>query len=558
MIRFNYLKQEQFAAAWILGAVLLSTLSFGASEETPRLVFRSGFEAGTHIVSESAGPNRGRHRLAGVDHATGYDWRESLSRAGLTDDAFFQYVISSHEIPGDFVTTEVREMNGPSGQPTQVLYLGVKGDDPAAPALSRNEYDIHPKLAWRQGYARYAMFIHPDFLQKAPDDAWVMVMEWKEPRAPGVSTGGTNNWRANITLQRRSGAPFAWQFLRQEVQPTRQDEQKIVHATAPVPVGRWFTVETFWRWGRGGRIWFAVDGQTVFDEFGRFEHAINPLGLKFWALFKNYRGLNWYDADLSNGDETWFAYDDVEIWSDFPPAHPRSVSEPLHQENFDAQPETVWGALPAGWWLEGEASGARARVADGRLLVDAIADNVPGSTVWLDYELPGDVEVSFDVRVVEAKGAANNMNLLFQFRDLAGRNLRETSAERADGRYSHYHSARLSGTILTYLANGNPDEARARVRQVPPFDPTLHEFNGYHAKAGHTYHFQIIRRGAQLTWRIDGHTVAAIAVPPDATREPSGFLGFRTWQTLLWWDNLVVRRPVPEPETGHPTDAKAP
>lgn len=218
--------------------------------------------------------------------------------------------------------------------------------------------------------------------------------------------------------------------------------------------------------------------------------------------------------------------------------------EPIFAEQFDATPETPWGTLPAGWWLEGEAAGARARIEAGRLLVDATAPEVPGATVWLDRELPADVEVSFDVHVVEAIGTANNMNLFLEFRDPKGASLRETRAERADGRYPRYHSDRLQGTILTFLANGTPEQARLRVRQVPPFDPVVQEYHGYHARTGRTYQVSITRRGARFTCRIDGQTLLDTTLPARAPGGRGGYLGFRTWRTKLWWDNLVVRRPA--------------
>lgn len=219
-------------------------------------------------------------------------------------------------------------------------------------------------------------------------------------------------------------------------------------------------------------------------------------------------------------------------------------AEPIFAEDFEATPETPWGTLPAGWWLEGAAAGARARIEAGRLLVDARAPDVPGATVWLDRELPADVEVSFDVHVVDAIGTANNMNLFLEFRDSKGASLRATRAERADGRYPRYHSDRLRGTILTFLANGTPEQARLRVRQVPPFEPVVQEFNGYHARKGHTYHVSITRRGDRFTCRIDGQKLLDTTLPPRAPGERGGWLGFRTWRTKLWWDNLVVRRPA--------------
>src|SRR5690606_12857757 len=93
------------------------------------------------------------------------------------------------------------------------------------------------------------------------------------------------------------------------------------------------------------------------------------------------------------------------------------ASETLFTEDFDASRDTSWGTLPAGWWLEGAASGARARIADGRLYVEAAAGKGSVATVWLDREFPADVEVSFDVHVVDAIKAANNMNFFFHYRD---------------------------------------------------------------------------------------------------------------------------------------------
>lgn len=215
----------------------------------------------------------------------------------------------------------------------------------------------------------------------------------------------------------------------------------------------------------------------------------------------------------------------------------------LWQEDFSARPETAWGELPEGWWLEGGAGGARARVHQGRLWVDAGRREVPGATVWLDRTFSGEIEVEFDVRVVASVGEVNNMNFFFLFDDSSGVGLRVSSDERTAGRYPAYHSGRLRGTILTFLTDPeNRSAARVRLRQVPPFDPVLAEYTGYHAKAGRTYRLHLVRAGGRLTVRIDGRTLIDVADPrPDS----AGLIGFRTWRTEVWWDNLVVRRVAP-------------
>ncbi|MGR9087387.1 MAG: DUF6250 domain-containing protein [Gammaproteobacteria bacterium] len=219
------------------------------------------------------------------------------------------------------------------------------------------------------------------------------------------------------------------------------------------------------------------------------------------------------------------------------------VSDMLYREDFTSPAESEWGMLPDGWWLEGGKGGARARIHQGRLWIDANGPKIPGATVWLDRVFSGDIEVGFDVHVVASDSHANNMNFFFMFRDPANPSLRASAAERSDGRYPLYHSGRLRGTILTFLASENdPEEARVRLRQVPPFEPVLQEFTGYHARAGRTYRVTIARRGSRLTCEIDGRRVIDEHLPRPEVEGRPGSIGFRTWRSEVWWDNITVRR----------------
>lgn len=217
----------------------------------------------------------------------------------------------------------------------------------------------------------------------------------------------------------------------------------------------------------------------------------------------------------------------------------------LFREDFAATPDSAWGELPSAWWLEGAAGGVRARIHEGRLWVDANQPKSPGATVWLDRVFSGDLEVSFDVQVVASATGANNMNLFLLFADPANADLRASAHERADGRYAAYHSGRLRGTILTFLSD-EPDRsvARVRLRQVPPFEPVVAEYTGHHAEAGRTYRVWIVRAGGKLTVEIDGKQVIDVA---DSSPGAVGRIGFRTWRTEVWWDNLVIRRPATKP-----------
>jgi hypothetical protein len=220
--------------------------------------------------------------------------------------------------------------------------------------------------------------------------------------------------------------------------------------------------------------------------------------------------------------------------------HPSGVSI-LLTEDFESPANTDWGTLPPHWWLEGTEGGATARIEAGRLLVDATRTPGSGCTVWLDRELPEGVEISFDVHVIDAIELANNMNLMVDYRDPLGDRLRDSREERGEGTYALYHEGRLEGTIVTYVANGDPDSARVRVRRVPPLDPIVQEYRGYHARAGHTYHFVLEHRGDRLALQVDGMQILDTTLPPKLSTAGGGYLGFRTWNTKLWWDNLRIR-----------------
>ncbi len=69
-----------------------------------------------------------------------------------------------------------------------------------------------------------------------------------------------------------------------------------------------------------------------------------------------------------------------------------------------------------------------------------------------------------------------------------------------------YHD--LNGYIFTFLANGNPEKARIRLRDNPGFH-LLSEQNKYHCKEGRTYHITIRKKGSLLTYMVDGEVTAA-------------------------------------------------
>jgi len=226
-------------------------------------------------------------------------------------------------------------------------------------------------------------------------------------------------------------------------------------------------------------------------------------------------------------------------------------NEVVYEQNFDALP--AGERLPDGWWVEGT---ERVWIEGGRLHMRANAQGEPAAdrsnisgfagTVWTDCILSGDVTVEVDACVLASHKGVNNINLFLFYSDPSGKRLEETRAARASGDYRLYHD--LSGYIVTFLqdwpeerktdADGNP-LARIRIRRCPGFR-LISERHAYHCREGTTYHIAFTKVDGKLIFSVDGNVLAETV---DAEPLSEGRLGFRTFRTYLWWDNLKVTRP---------------
>jgi hypothetical protein len=218
------------------------------------------------------------------------------------------------------------------------------------------------------------------------------------------------------------------------------------------------------------------------------------------------------------------------------PLSPALRERVLFQEDFDPYPDG--SALPDHWWHEGSNA---VRIEKGHLRADANLDHngedYDASTVWLNKTFTGDLRVEFDAHVLASEGDKNNINFFFLFSDSSGTPLSQTRDERTDGKYGKYH--KLSGYVFTFLANGNSDKARFRWRDDPDFH-LLQENFAYECKQNKTYHIAITKQANRITYAVDG-TIYLDKIDNVANPEHnSGIIGFRTWHTDVWWDNLKV------------------
>lgn len=215
----------------------------------------------------------------------------------------------------------------------------------------------------------------------------------------------------------------------------------------------------------------------------------------------------------------------------------------LYAANFNNDKN---GTLPPGWWVEG---GQSVYVENGHLRVNANSKEMKGpgyvATVWLNKEFSGNIQVSFDARVIASNGEANNINF-FLYYTHPGKDstLYGTRNLRLDGLYKHYHN--LNGYIFTDVndtfvnpANPKKNMARFRMRRCPGFE-LIDQKVAYNSLVGKTYHVTITKRGKDLTFAVDG--TVYLHATDNRYNWTQGYLGFRTFQSDVWFDNLTVRR----------------
>ncbi|MGE4565257.1 MAG: DUF1961 family protein [Victivallaceae bacterium] len=190
------------------------------------------------------------------------------------------------------------------------------------------------------------------------------------------------------------------------------------------------------------------------------------------------------------------------------------------------------------WYREG---GRSVEFKDGRLVIDADApDKKTGivATVWNRQRFAGDLQIDVDVCVESSLTNTNNINFFFYYTvppDNADPLL--TTDQRQDGNYSAYH--KLNGYIVTFLNSPeNKDAARVRIRRCPGFKLLKETYAGEN-KQGTVYRLTITRRGDKIAFSVDGKQLLE-ATDPEPFKD--GYFGFRTFQTKLWFDNLVIRR----------------
>ncbi len=175
------------------------------------------------------------------------------------------------------------------------------------------------------------------------------------------------------------------------------------------------------------------------------------------------------------------------------------------------------------WFQDGAARHWRE---DGKLFVDCLPGKASGMfTLWLKKPLSGDFTIAYDAMCLEPE-VWNNLNFFLLGRTLDGK---LPAPGQFDGSYGQYHKE-----AQTYI--GTFTYKWSRMRKDPGFNLISDDQNKV-AHVNQKYFFEIIKRGAQIEWRINGETAHRVT---DENPYQSGLFALRSADTKFWIDNFQI------------------
>jgi hypothetical protein len=320
----------------LLACLFIPALLFCSTENPPVrgeegkqgvLLFNSGFEPGSKI-------KRGNNPLTGDDDITGKDvsvavpndWSADLDNGKQTGRFNLQYQ------GGDTTQRFARIIREPGNPGNHVLHFwlnepnvgGTKG------RIQANLYGAENGM--KEFYQSVRMFLPEDFMtvRRFPEKiTWMTIFEfWNN-----ITWSQTVPHGFRITLG--IGKPVEWEsdlcFILdgQDCELFQDNSQKYttlwkeVNQNVKVPIGKWFTIDYYYKEGddQTGRFWMAMqtdegERQVVFDVIN-FTHNSgdnNPDGVTDFNPLKLYTSKKLIDFMRSNGKTLQLYWDDFKLW----------------------------------------------------------------------------------------------------------------------------------------------------------------------------------------------------------------------------------------------------
>ncbi len=307
-------------AAWLLA--LSAVVPLGAHAQTPyvgfpppSLLFWTHYEGTTALAAPADCYDKGCWQaITGSDPTTGFTWPPVVN--GGT--AGYQLLVDP---PGslnppdvyDYMYNELDSIVGHNGMQTQamfsrVLQSGCCGRDSSQDAQSgstQEPYMIFPGTDPGEMYISEWMMLQPDLPQVMSAGTWRDLFEWKTTDM---------DYRIQLSILNYGGGALHWVMSGDAQVPSYQEFWRIDNTTVPVAAGEWFKLEVYWKRSSGsdGRVWMAVNGQVIGDQYGPNVGAngspVNRIMASQLYSGSVYPIFQWVD--------------DLQVWSTFPSASP--------------------------------------------------------------------------------------------------------------------------------------------------------------------------------------------------------------------------------------------
>jgi len=210
----------------------------------------------------------------------------------------------------NYIVNSIQTVTGRSGAATRVhsalmKQTGCTGTSSQASSTcsAQDPYLVRPGAEPGDLYISFWRKLDPALLQRLVN-SWHVVFEWKTAGdyrviAQVVTYGGRPYWEIRADNAANGGLP-------------EQEFWRVNNQSVAVPMGQWFKFEVFWHRSGGGdgRVWMAVNGQTIVDKLGP-NVGVNGAPIDRIMFMQLYSGAS-YPL------QQWT--DDVQIWKGFPSA----------------------------------------------------------------------------------------------------------------------------------------------------------------------------------------------------------------------------------------------
>jgi hypothetical protein len=297
---------------------------FGVVKNNIELVFQSGFEGTTEVVSDG-GNDYGAsfERITGIDNTLtpknnwDTDWMATLSGGKMQ----VQYT------GGDATKRFARVITDPTKANNKVLHYWLNDSWPAdggqlKSRIQTNLYGI--KTGYKEFYQSVRLYLTEDFnaLRDYPGKiTWCTLSEfWNNE---WWVTNEPYGFRITLGVGKPGSATEDLNFILNAENAGQTEVWNGNNTTTKVPIGKWFTMDYYFKEGNkdNGRFWMAItpDGQTtqvVFDVHNYTHMTTDPApnGLTGFNPMKLYTGSYFVDYVKSKGKTLQIYWDDYKLW----------------------------------------------------------------------------------------------------------------------------------------------------------------------------------------------------------------------------------------------------